>query len=379
MKLTIQIKLLPNADQSLALRQTLETVNNAANLVSELAWDFKTFGRFGLQKSYYRRVRDEFPLSAQITCLLFAKVADAYKLDTKCQRNFRSHGSIAYDSRILAIKTIPSTASIWSVAGRLKDIPFLCSDRNRKLLDLPRGESDLILRGRDWFLNVSVEVPEAKELESIGWLGIDLGLVNLAQSSDGQTFGNASKVAGIRDRRLRQRRRLQQKGTKSAKRVLRRLSGREQRFMRDVNHVVSKQIVGVAECTKRSIALEDLSGIRSRIKANKKQRRKLHSWAFADLQAKISYKSKIVGVEVRLVDARNTSRTCPACGNISKKNRPTRDTFVCQSCQFSGDSDTCAATEIRRRGAINHPHVGGISYGKIHGRTLSQSSSFRGR
>jgi putative transposase len=250
----------------------------------------------------------------------------------------------------------------------LKHLPFVCGERQRKLLEFPKGESDLILRKRKWYLNVTVDVPEEREQEAVDWLGIDLGLVNIAQSSDGQTFGDARKVASIRARRWRQRKRLQKKGTRKAKCVLRRLGGREQRFMRDVNHVVAKQICGVAKRTNRGIALEDLIGIRSRIRANRKQRRILHSWTFADLQAKIVYKGRLIGVPVQFVDPRNTSRTCPACGSVSKKNRPTRDKFACQSCGFTADADTNAAGNISRRGAFNHPNVTEISYGKIHDR-----------
>ena len=375
MKLTVQVKLKPTAAQSAALFLTLETANAAANRLSGLAWQKKEFRQFPLHRLCYRQIRAEFPLSAQIVVRLNAKVADAYKLDEKTQRCFRPHGSISYDRRILDFQMDVSTVSIWSVAGRIKHLPFVCGERQRKLLELPHGESDLILRNGKWFLNVTVDVPEEREQEAVGWLGIDLGLVNLAQSSDGRTFGDAKKVAGIRDRRWRQRKRLQAKGTKSAKRVLNRISGREHRFVGDVNHCVSKQICGVAKRTGRGIAMEDLRYIRERIRATRGQRRKLHSWAFADLQAKITYKSKLVGVPVKFVDPRNTSRTCPTCGSVSKNNRPTRDLFVCQSCGFTADADTNAACNIAGRGAFTHPHAEARAYGKIHECSHLQSPS----
>jgi IS605 OrfB family transposase len=356
-KLTVQVKLLPTPEQSLALRETLETANRAANRLSQLAWDKKEFRQFPMHRLFYKKIRSEFPLSSQVVVRLNAKVADAYKLDWKVQRTFRKYGSISYDARILDFQLAQSTVSLWTVKGRFKHLPFVCGERQRKLLELPKGESDLILRSNKWFLNVTVDVPEEREQEAVGWIGIDLGLTNLAKSSDGQTFGDARKVAGIRARRWRQRKRLQAKGTRSAKRVLRRLSGREHRFVQVTNHTIAKQISEVAKRTKRGIALEDLTHIRSRIRAGKKQRRILHSWAFADLQAKISYKSRLIGVAVKLVDPRNTSRTCPACGSVSKKNRPTRDKFACQSCGFTADADTNAAGNIARRGAFNHPNA----------------------
>lgn len=366
MKLTVQVKLLPTLEQSLALRETLELANQAACRLSQLAWDKKEFRQFPMHRLFYKKIRGEFPLSAQIVVRLNAKVADAYKIDRKVRRTFRKRGSISYDSRILDFQLLESTVSIWAIGGRIKHLPFVCGERQRELLKLPKGEADLILRNQKWFLNVTVDVPEEREQEAVGWLGIDLGLTNIAQSSDGQTFGDARKVAGIRARRWRQRKRLQAKGTRSAKRVLRRLGGRERRFVQVANHTIAKQISVVAKRTKRGIAMEDLTHIRSRIRAGKKQRRILHSWAFADLQAKISYKSRLIGVAVKLVDPRNTSRTCPACGSVSKKNRPTRDRFTCQSCGFAADADTNAAGNIARRGAFNHPNVAAIFCGNIH-------------
>lgn len=357
MKLTVQVKLLPTPEQSESLRETLETANRAANRLSQLAWEKKEFRQFPMHRLFYKQIRSEFPLSAQIVVRLNAKVADAYKAEQKVQRTFRKHGGISYDARILKFQLPESTVSIWAVTKRINHLPFICGERQRKLLELPKGESYLILCNKKWFLNVTVDVPEEREQEAVGWLGIDLGLTNLAKSSDGQTFGDARKVAGIRARRWRQRKRLQAKGTRSAKRVLRRLSGRERRFVQVTNHTIAKQISVVAKRTKRGIALEDLKGIRSRIRASKKQRRILHSWAFADLQSKIAYKSRLIGVAVKFVDPRNTSRTCPACGSVSKKNRPTRDRFACQSCGFTNDADTNAAVNIGRRGAFNHPNA----------------------
>lgn len=376
MKLTVQIKLLPSAAQAEALRETLQSANRAADRLSQLAWERKEFRQFPLHRLAYKQIRSEFHLVSQLVIRLIAKVADAYKLDRNTKREFRPLGSISYDCRILSFNMVASTVSIWAIVRQT--IPFVCGERQRKLLELAKGESDLIFRKGKWFLNVTVDVPEARESEAVDWIGIDLGLVNLARSSDGQTFGDARKVSGIRNRRFRQRKRLQSKGTKSAKRVLRRLSGREQGFMRDVNHVIAKQISVVAERTKRGVALEELTGVRARIRVRKAQRRILHSWAFADLRKKIAYKCRLVGVPVKLVDPRNSSRQCAACGHIDKKNRRTRDTFACQSCGFTTDADTNGAVNLRGRaigaGAIIRPHAGVISYANEHGRIHSQAS-----
>ena len=158
----------------------METVNSAANRLSQLAWDAKEFRRFPLHKTYYRQIRDEFPLSAQIVCLLNAKVVDAYKLDKKVQRVFRKHGCIAYDCP----HPFPESDSVHrkhldARRSRAK-MPFVCGEKQRALLAYPRGESDLILRKGKWFLNITVDVPEDKEIEAVDVLGMDMGIVEIA-------------------------------------------------------------------------------------------------------------------------------------------------------------------------------------------------------
>jgi putative transposase len=345
----------PTPEQSDALLRTLETANDACNRLSELAWAAKEFGHYGLHKRFYRTIRDEFPLSAQVVVRLNAKVSDAYKLDRKVCREFRKHGSICYDLRILSWNMDKSFASIWTLYGRQK-IPFVCGDHHKELLAFQRGETDLVYRDKEWFLFTTVDVPDVREHEAIEWIGVDLGLVAIAHTSDGERF-SGSTVNNNRARNVRLRRKLQKKGTKAAKRLMRRRKRKEQRFARDVNHVISKKIVGAAQRTGRGIALEDLSGIRVRVRASKRQRRSLHSWAFDQLKSFVLYKAKIAGVPVKLVDPRNTSRTCGKCGNVDKRNRKSQAEFLCVACGHSDNADANATLEIRRRATVNSPYV----------------------
>ena len=186
-------------------------------------------------------------------------------------------------------------------------------------------------------------------------LGIDLGVSNIATDSDGKAHsGKAIKNVRYRHRRLRNK--LQRLGTLGSRRRLRKLSGQERRFAKHVNHCLSKRIVAKAERTKRAIALEELTHIRTRVRARRSQRATLHSWAFAQLMAFISYKAQLRGVPVHFVDPRNTSRTCPACGHCAKENRKTQASFVCTSCGFAGPADVIAAGNIASRAAVNRPH-----------------------
>lgn len=362
MILSVQIKLIPDKEQSNALLRTLKATNLAANRMSELCWQKKEFRRFPLQKLFYHQIRKEFPLSAQTVCLLTAKVADAYKLDQKCQRTFRANGSIAYDSHVLALYLETSRVSIWTIIGREK-MPFVCGEKQRKILSYKWRQSDLILRKDKWFLNVTVDIPESKENAAIDVLGVDFGIVEIACDSDGNMY-SGSKLNKIRNRNRSLRRKLQKKGTKSAKRLLKKRSLKESRFAANVNHCISKRIVQNAERTNRAIAIEDLGGIRSRIRARKRQRTRLHSWGFAQLGDFITYKAKQCGVGVIKVSPKNTSRRCNQCGHTEKANRKSRDCFVCKACGHTSHADENGASNIRSKGlkllgtgALNHPNA----------------------
>jgi len=355
MKLNAQVKLLLTPQQADALRHTLEQANAACQFVNNTAWETKTFRQYDLHHKCYKSVREQFNLSAQMVVRVIAKVADAYKLDCKTKRIFRTTGSIAYDDRILSWRLQDQSVSIWTVNGRLR-IRFVCGERLLELVQRRQGESDLGLYKGIFFLSATCEVDEPKPVDIESVLGVDLGVVNIAVDSDGQTH-SASHISNVRYRHRRLRAKLQSKGTRSAKRKLKRLSGKERRFAKDTNHCISKKLVAKAKDTNRAIALEDLEGIRSRVTVHRKQRANLHSWAFFQLRSFVTYKAKRAGVPVFLVDPRNTSRTCPACGHVDKTNRTSQSKFSCVVCGFAGLADHIAAVNIGRRAAVNPPIV----------------------
>ena len=355
MKLTAKVKLQPTDKQRALLEATLERANEACNYISEVAWRERVFQQFSLHHLVYHDVRDRFSLGAQMAVRCIAKVADAYKLDRRHKRSFRPDGAISYDSRLLSWKLDPQQVSIWTLSGREKML-FACGLRQLDLLRGPRGESDLCLIRGEFYLFCSCEVETPDPTDVDDFLGVDLGVVNIAVDSDGKVH-SARQVNNVRHRHRRLRKRLQQKGSKSAKRRLKKLSGKEHRFASDVNHCISKSIVEKAERTERGIALEQLTGIRSRIRARKPQRSTLHSWSFAQLGGFITYKAKRIGVPVSFVDPAYTSQTCPVCGCVDKKNRPNQSTFSCVSCGHSGLADTIAARNIAGRAVVNRPNV----------------------
>lgn len=146
-------------------------------------------------------------------------------------------------------------------------------------------------------------------------------------------------------------------GTKSAKRHLKKLSGKERRFHRDVNHCVSGRLVAKAKGTGRAIALEDLKGIRNQTTVRRAQRSRHHTWTFRQLRSFIEYKAALSGVPVILVDPRGTSHICPECGHNEKGNRVSRNEFRCVRCGFAGPADHVAAINIAARAAVNQPMV----------------------
>jgi IS605 OrfB family transposase len=241
------------------------------------------------------------------------------------------------------------------VNGRLR-IPFLAGEHQLAMLKMTQGEADLVYRKGAFYLYQTCEVEAPDPDDPDGWLGVDLGIVNIATDSDGEIY-SGSQVNGLRHRHARLRAKLQSKDTKSAKRRLKQRRYKESRFAKDVNHCIAKGLVGRAKDTGRGIALENLKGIRERITVRKAQRRQQYSWSFYDLRQKIEYKAAIAGVPVVLVNPRNTSRTCPICGCIDKRNRPTQSLFSCVSCGHSAPADHIAATNISRRAAVNPPNA----------------------
>jgi IS605 OrfB family transposase len=376
-KIVVPVKLVPDHQVNSDLVATLRVCNVAANHISDVAWNRRIFRKYDLQQVSYGEVRSIYGLGAQATVRCIKKVADAYnsgdpKFRRTRQRTFRWDSAQPFDARNLAWDVSGRTVSIWTINGRAKAVPFVCADWQAELLaSCPIGESDLVSRDGDLYLYATVDVEDRPLNESpSGWLGVDLGIVNPAVTSDGETLprpirlpgpkgkpghpdrqGSGGHVNSVRYRNLKLRRKLQKKGTRSAKRLLRKRSGRESRFAKDVNHRISKTIVAEAERTGRGIAREQLEGIRDRARFRKPQRAALHSWSFHQLGSFIDHKSARSGVPVVSVDPAYTSQRCSGCGHIHRKNRPNRDTFLCTRCGLSLPADLNAAINIAMSGA----------------------------
>lgn len=301
-----------------------------------------------MRKLAYHDIRRDFGLGAQMTVRAIVKVAKVYKRDKLIQPTFRPHGAIVYDQRILSWKSA-DRVPVPTNDGR-QIMPWICGAYQHAQLDRARGQADLIYRNGMFFLYVTVDIGDVPPVDPIDYLGVDLGIKFIAVDSDGQAHGGAH-IKSLRERHARLRRRLQGKGTKSAKRLLRRRRLKERRFAADVNHCISKAIVRKAKDTGRGIGIEDLTHIRERVTVRKAQRRALHAWAFGQQRQFLAYKAIREGVPLQCVDPRNSNRECPSCGCIDKRNRLTRDRFSCISCGRAGPADETAAIVIGGRAA----------------------------
>jgi len=358
MKLTAKVKLILDQKQAQEMLCTLETVNSSCNFISEYIWENRKFNRNAIHKEMYRKIRDKFNLPAQVAVRCIAKVVDAYKKDKKAQREFHKNGSIAYDDRILKWYMEKQRVSIRTLTNRI-NVSYITGDYQSILLQNQKGESDLVYWKGEFYLYATCDVDEAQVIEYDDTIGADLGIVNILVDSDNNVYsGKAVNSVRIRNRNLRKN--LQKKGTKSAKRLLRKRKRKEKNFAKDVNHCISKKIVVNAERTNRAITVENLEGIRERTRVRRSQRAAHHSWGFYQLKTFIQYKARRRGVKVIEVNPRNTSRACPECWHIAKKNRKSRDWFECVECGFSGPADYIAAVNIRRV-SISTPYADRLS------------------
>lgn len=353
MHLTLKLKMAPDAAQRASLLKTMERFNAACDDIGAVAFQHNLVNKLKLQHIVYYDVRERFGLSAQLTVRAISKVCDALRLNRKVQPRFKPHGAIVYDQRILSWKGI-DRVSILTLDGRLK-IPIIMDAYHRGRMDRVRGQADLIYVDGEFYLCAVVNVPEPEKLKPVATLGIDMGVINLATDSDGKIYTGA-QVDKVRGKTDKIKGALQSCGSKSAKRHLKRLSGREERFRRHTNHCISKCVVTKAKDTHRQIAIEDLNGLLTGATVRKAQRGRLHTWGFGQMRAFIEYKAALAGVPVIVVDPKNTSRTCPSCGHIEPGNRKGIK-FRCRSCGYAGHADRIAAMNIAARAPVNAPIV----------------------
>jgi putative transposase len=354
MKTTLQVKLLPSSVQHGLLLDTMHAFNAACTWIAVYAYQERCASKFALQKALYHEVRQRFGLSAQLAIRAIAKTVEAYKRDKSKPVAFRTDGAIVYDQRIMAFHGLEDV-SLMTLQGRMV-VPMQMGDYQRVQFSRAKGQADLVLIQSTFYLLVTLDTPEEPPMEPTRFLGVDLGIVSLATDSDGNSY-TGTPVEVVRQRCNTARQTYQSTQTKSAKRRLKQMARNESRFRRDVNHVISKQLVAHAKDTQAALSLEDLTGIRDRMTVRKGQRNKQHGWSFRQLRAFIAYKAQRLGIPLVLVDPRNTSRTCGRCGYVDKRNRRSQAEFSCLRCGHTAHADLNAARNLATRGAVKRPDL----------------------
>jgi len=354
---TVACKLDPTPEQRAEIDATLGAFADACNFIAEAARALHTSDKVQLQRAIYREVRERFGLSANLTIRAIARVCAAVKAPAKAHATF-APTSIDYDARIFSFRECDWTVSLTLLHTRQRIDTQLGEYQKGRLTGRTPTSATLVKR-RDgsFFLHIQLvdEAPEPIRAQDV--IGVDLGVVNLATDSTGETF-RGDDVERVRQRYHRRRRALNRVGTKNARRRLRKIRQRESKFRADENHRIANRIVGKAKGTSCAIGLEDLSGIARRTTAAKPQRSRLKGWAFLQLRTFIGYKATLAGVPVILVDPKGTSRTCSECGYNHQANRKTRDEFCCRCCGFTADADVNAALNIRAKALRDWACVG---------------------
>jgi len=329
-----------------------------------------------MQSLVYRSVRELFGLSSQLAIHAIRRVCGnrkTAKQQGKPVKQFRPT-SVTCDARTFSFRASDWTVSLTTL-GKREHFRLHIGKYQRELLrgQKPKTATLVVNAKGEYHLHIQLEseapvVPVTEEV-----LGVDLGRTDIAVTSDGDSFSGEG-ITKVRNHYARLRALLQHKaakGTRSSRRrcrqLLKRLSGKECRFQRHTNHVVSKRIVQHAKANNQFIALEDLTGIRERTnqqRRSKQERRLSNSWAFYQLRQFLTYKAIKYGVRLLLVHPAYTSQMCHQCFHIHPeqgKSYRQGKRFACGHCGWVGDADVNGAKNIAILGrSINTPR--GMAY-----------------
>ena len=316
-------------------------------MVLDYGFSAKTFNKNKLNRATYEDVRKKMPTLPSALVQTARDAASESLKQTDLEKEIRRKSlTIRYDRRTFRFYPDTHTISLTTVHGRLV---FPIADS--PLIEKYRGEYTnaqvFIDTGhRKLSVMVQVELPdrevERKANGEVKVIGIDRGMKNIAVLSNNRFF-NSKALKSVKGRYRYKKKRLQHAGTRSAHRKLRELSGRERRFVLDINHVISKQIVNLPF---NVFALECLESAKMRKK--RKGRRfnhKLGSWSPFQLEQFISYKAEDRGKAVVCVNPEYTSQKCSRCGFIDRNNRK-GSIFHCRNCNFQLHADLNASRNI---------------------------------
>jgi IS605 OrfB family transposase len=365
---TLKVELHIDPHRRSDVLQMMQQFNKVFDLHTAWAVNKRSCCKQKAHEDLYRQIRNQLPLY----CSFVQTARDVALAAVKVQKrknggwtNFsiptRKRDCVSFDCRTFKLRGQQLTLSI--IGKRLKVIVSRPPKFFKEIWDTWGCKSGQLLhkKGRFFFcFNFVKEAP--KHAESTKVLGIDRGLKNVIATSDG-TLVSGKEINRVRRRRLFQRRQLQAKGTRSAKRRLQALSGKEKRFSRQAIHKIVNDLLKKDHDT---YVLEDLKNIRKNNKKSRKFNKKLSDWSFAHLQFVLGYKAQALGRTVVYVDPWKTSQRCNHCGFVSPNNRKGVK-FLCRRCGRLDHADLNAAKNIRDLHILsstgeagcpmNHPHA----------------------
>ncbi|NCO11872.1 IS200/IS605 family element transposase accessory protein TnpB, partial [Candidatus Pacearchaeota archaeon] len=351
------------------IKPTFDAYTKAFNLVCQIGWNDSDSNGVSLHNKTYFSTRKYLPSQLAVSARMKATEAiKAVKARLKKKQKATcpqsKQCSVRYDARSFNVWFERNELSLLTIEGRIK-IPVSVPEYFQQYLTWKRCSADLFIRKNKVFLNIvfSKDIADPEVTGKV--VGIDRGIKKIAVTSENQFFdGGQSKRVSKHYEKIRKA--LQSCGSKSAKRHLRKISKKENRFRTDANHVVTKRIVESFN-PGTVIALEKLTGIKQSTRLRKKQRKDLNKWNFFQFEQFLTYKAKARGITVEYVDARYTSQKCSVCGYISRSNRQSQAIFKCKHCGFSLNADLNASRNIRQnyldatcypsRASVNRPIV----------------------
>lgn len=360
--LTIVCKLNPSQKVVKKIDTTLEMFADACNYANKEVKPAIT-SKTTIQSLVYQTIREKYSLSANLAVRACARVGanrKTAKKDKKPVKAFKPT-SADYDARIFAFREKDWSVSLTLVGGR-EHIPIITSNYQIGKLKGTKPTSAQLCKHKDgnYYIHIQLKDEAPKPINSDNVIGVDFGRTDIAVTSNGKKW-SGKEIRDVRDKYFRQRANLQKRakrGTRSSRRrcrqLLKRLSGKERRFQRHVNHVISKTIVLDAKKSNSLVAIENLTGIRERTNTqprNKTERRRSNSWAFYQLRTFLEYKGLINRVEVVPVSPRYSSQTCNACMHLGLRSGKK---FKCANsgCGWHGDADENASYNLSIIGGV---------------------------
>ncbi len=362
MKKRVAIKIkIPN---NKLLISSMKTYSETINYISEEGYKNGVVNRYQLHHLTYYKAKDKFNLPSQYiinAIRISSQTLKSVKTNKGSKPKYKEYMPLDFDRRTSSFYF--NKVRLTTIKGRI-DIPIEIPEYYWKYLDWNYQAARLVYdkKKNQTYLHIIFR-KDMQEIKPTGeFIGVDLGINNIAVTSNKEFF-NSSKIKQIKSKFKHLRSRLQSKGTKSSKRLLKKLSGREKRFMRHCNHEISKEIVSTLN-PGDTIVLEKLKGIR-KIKLRKKQRFWLHNWSFFQLQKFIEYKANLNGINLIYINPKYTSKTCSKCFSLNTKRE--RSNFTCLDCNYKLNADLNASYNIKLSGKlqitkveVNQPYISGV-------------------